>query len=294
MLNMLLPLDQWISPLLLVFGVTIFGLFFKLIIHSRIQKVAMRSEWEGDGLEMEGAGPTPGEGGGWTQVLLQRPKQLGVALKCNKADKKDTRMQMGLHLFEPIRVYFSLLEWPKSMEQVLRWHDERGTRVSRCRSHPGGDGITWLELLLDFWCCTRVEMKPMGCPKPGNLRAQTDLFRAAARRVAQICGERRLTQVAQTHKATSLSAFGQEWAAGFVARPRLLFADMVDKMLKALQQHMQELSPADRGMAFWEDFIPRVEVPDPIWTVDGRYEILTGGTRPGGALNMVTQGYRRV
>ena len=48
MLNMLLPLDQWISPLLLVFGVTIFGLFFKLIIHSRIQKVAMRSEWEGD------------------------------------------------------------------------------------------------------------------------------------------------------------------------------------------------------------------------------------------------------
>ena len=226
---------------------------------------------EGDGLEIEGAGPTPGEGGGWTQVLLQRPKQLGVALKCNKADKKDTRMQMGLHLLEPFRVYFSMLQWP----------------CQPGRSDRNAGGASWLELLLDFWCCTRVEMKPMGCPKPGNLRAQTDLFRAAARRVAQICGERRLTQVAQTHKATSLSAFGQEWAAGFVARPRLLFADMVDKMLTALQQHMQELSPADRGMAFWEEFIPRVELPDPIWTVDGRYDILTGGTRPGGALNIL-------
>ena len=42
--------------------------------------------------------------GGYTQTLFQRPKQLGVALKSNKMDKKDTRMQMGLHLLEPLRV----------------------------------------------------------------------------------------------------------------------------------------------------------------------------------------------
>ena len=45
---MLLPIEQWISPLLLVFGVTVFGLLFKLIIHSRIQKAVLRSEWQGD------------------------------------------------------------------------------------------------------------------------------------------------------------------------------------------------------------------------------------------------------
>tara|TARA_B100001094_G_scaffold203044_1_gene196963 strand:- start:1921 stop:2955 length:1035 start_codon:yes stop_codon:yes gene_type:complete len=47
-MDMLLPIEQWISPLLLVFGVTVFGLLFKLIIHSRIQKAVLRSEWEGD------------------------------------------------------------------------------------------------------------------------------------------------------------------------------------------------------------------------------------------------------
>ena len=96
------------------------------------------------------------------RTLLQRPQQQGVALKVNKLDKRDTRMQMGLHLFEPIRVYLSLLQWPKA-------------------APPGSQGVTWLELLLDFWCSTRVEMKPMGCRKPGDLRAQAELFRAASR-----------------------------------------------------------------------------------------------------------------
>ena len=129
-------------------------------------------------------------------------------------------------------------------------------------------------------------MKPMGCPKPGNLRAQTELFRAAARRVAQICSTR-VTNVRQTHKATSLSAVGQEWAKGFAQRPRLLFSEMVEKMLKCLCARGEEEGlPGDAGF-LWGSDIPRVELPDPIWTVDSRYDILTGGTRPGGALSVL-------
>ena len=30
-----------------------------------------------------------------------------------------------------------------------------------------------------------------------------------------------------------------------------------------------------------------VELPDPIWTVDGSYDIFTGGRRPGGVLNLL-------
>jgi hypothetical protein len=245
----------------------------KDIIEDFEKEMELESEDEAGGNDGGKGEDDPPDGlgvsGGYTQTLFQRPKQLGVALKSNKMDKKDTRMQMGLHLFEPLRVYFSLMQWPKT-----------------AHLSPSG-GVTWLELMLDFWCCTRVEMKPMGRPKTGCLRAQTELFRAASRRVARICGARRLTEVHQTHKATSLSAYGQEWATGFSARPLLLFGDMVHKMLIALQRRTEQDGAEDRNRAFWEGDIPWVELPDPIWTVDGRYDILTGGTRPGGALNIL-------
>ena len=188
-----------------------------------------------------------------------------MALKVNKLDERDTRMQMALHLFEPIRVYLSLLQWPKA-------------------APPGSQGVTWLELLLDFWCSTRVEMKPMGCRKPGDLRAQAELFRAASRRVAQIC-KGRITRTAQTHKATSPYELGQEWTPGFAARSRLLFPDLVEKLLRAIQRHACGTDPV---VPFWElELIPRLDLPVPVWTVDARYDILTGGTRPGGALNIL-------
>ena len=60
-----------------------------------------------------------------------------MALKTNKLDKRDTRMQMGLHLFEPLllRVYFSMLQWPSQPKGAAT---------------PNSEGVTWLELLLDF------------------------------------------------------------------------------------------------------------------------------------------------
>ena len=60
---------------------------------------------------------------------------------------------------------------------------------------------------------------------------------------------------------------------------------MVDKMVLAIQRHA---SGADPVVPFWDlEIIPRLELPDPIWTIDARYDILTGGTRPGRALNIL-------
>ena len=35
------------------------------------------------------------------------------------------------------------------------------------------------------------------------------------------------------------------------------------------------------------DGLPWVELPDPLWTVDARYDILSGGTRAGGPLSLL-------
>lgn len=208
----------------------------------------------------------------WKQILYKRPQKLGLSLKDNKSDRRDTRMQMGLHLFEPLRVYHSLLQWPDDTDPV-----------------PGEGGASWLELLLDHWCCTRVEMKPMGCPKTGRMRDQVELFAAASRRVAVVCGCK-LRPSPQTHKVTSLGTYGQPWASGFCRRPQLLFPDMVHKILAACQRRVEEASEEERADGqdpFWDAGIPNVELPDPIWTVDARYDILSGGTRPGGALSIL-------
>jgi len=48
MMEMSYPLDQWLSPLIIILGITGFGFLFKLVIHSRLRKAAEHSKWEGD------------------------------------------------------------------------------------------------------------------------------------------------------------------------------------------------------------------------------------------------------
>ena len=86
----------------------------------------------------EGSGST--EQGRWAQTLLRRPKQLGTALRFNKLDKRDSRMQMGLHLFEPIRVYFSLLQWPARSGEIALVVDTGSVRGRELTPHVGGPG----------------------------------------------------------------------------------------------------------------------------------------------------------
>ncbi len=45
---MAFPLDQWLSPLIVILGATVFGLIFKVVVHSRLSKIAEHSKWEGD------------------------------------------------------------------------------------------------------------------------------------------------------------------------------------------------------------------------------------------------------
>ena len=75
------------------------------------------------------------------QMTFTRPEMLWVALRHNKKDKRDTRMQMGLHLFEPIRIYPSSPQWPVGTNKGVA-------------TQPAAD-VSWLELLLGFWCTTR-------------------------------------------------------------------------------------------------------------------------------------------
>jgi hypothetical protein len=97
----------------------------------------MQVEGDSGGEDTEPAMVGLGSLGDYTQHMLERPQQLGVALKHNKKDKRDTGMQMGLHLFEPIRIYFGLLHWPKVLETLA------------CDGEPAD--VAWLELLCDFW-----------------------------------------------------------------------------------------------------------------------------------------------
>ena len=41
-------LEQWFNPLIILLGITGFGLLFKLIIHSRLKKIAAGTKWGGD------------------------------------------------------------------------------------------------------------------------------------------------------------------------------------------------------------------------------------------------------
>ncbi len=47
-MEMAFPLDQWLSPLIVILGATVFGLIFKVVVHSRLSKIAEHSKWEGD------------------------------------------------------------------------------------------------------------------------------------------------------------------------------------------------------------------------------------------------------
>jgi len=47
-MEMVFPLDQWLSPLIVILGATVFGLIFKVVVHSRLSKIAEHSKWEGD------------------------------------------------------------------------------------------------------------------------------------------------------------------------------------------------------------------------------------------------------
>ena len=40
--------DSWLDPIVVLLAVTVFGFIFKLVIHSRLSKVAQRSKWKGD------------------------------------------------------------------------------------------------------------------------------------------------------------------------------------------------------------------------------------------------------
>ena len=89
-------------------------------------------------------------------------------------------------------------------------------------------------------------------------------------------------------KATALADFGQEWTAGFLARSRPLFPDLGDKLLRKVSQStVGDPVAGVEAIGFWDGPIPAAELPDPPWTVDGRYNVLTGGARPGGAVNIL-------
>lgn len=63
---------------------------------------------------------------------------------------------------------------------------------------------------------------------------------------------------------------------------------MITKVIRANQGHAEE---SEEGLSFadpfWRSSTPTVELPDPTWTVDARYDILSGGARPGGALSIL-------
>ncbi|MFL2983275.1 MAG: mechanosensitive ion channel family protein [Candidatus Neomarinimicrobiota bacterium] len=48
MIDISFPLDEWFLPIFVIVAVTLFGIIFKFLIHSRLSKIAKRSKWEGD------------------------------------------------------------------------------------------------------------------------------------------------------------------------------------------------------------------------------------------------------
>ena len=48
--------EYWMEPIGVTFGVTIFGIFFKNVIHKRLKKAVEYSKWQGDDIIIAGSG----------------------------------------------------------------------------------------------------------------------------------------------------------------------------------------------------------------------------------------------
>ena len=98
----------------------------------------------------------------------EEAKFLGKSKVMNKADKRDTRIFQGLHLFQPLVWYLQTLEWePLTVDDAMR-------------------GTSWEELAMDFYVATRVPLAKPGRATNGTLKMQADHFRRTAQATAKM------------------------------------------------------------------------------------------------------------
>lgn len=170
-------------------------------------------------------------------ILGEGPTSLGVPKHKNSVDKKYTQVEVGVHLFEPIKWYLTQLEWEESDD-----------------IHSG---TTNAELALDFEVATGVPLQRPSDTGPRTLRERANTFAAAARRVAQLCGNKPPAPGLQSKYCTSLVPLEYKGLKGFHMRARLLHLEPVAAALA--QPHMYKLGGSVDTTCL--DFIPKWIVP---------------------------------
>jgi ribonuclease HI len=168
-------------------------------------------------------------------------------------------------------------KYPSSWLLPLKWYWEN-LEFPRHHDHLAEQGVTWIELMLDFEMATRVMLTGAKVTRRGKERekgpqigkgydtvAQRSYnFVSASRRVMAICGGDALPQ---STSICTLFAYRGQSRAGHPIRPKLMFPSEVFRELATQSMtYAGRLAPHQPLMGHWK-WPPRyVAMPRPLWT----------------------------
>ena len=190
-----------------------------------------------------------------SQPFTCKPFFTGTIPKNWRVYKAGSEWTFGIQTFGALHWYWSRLKWPQNAEE--------------------GQGITWLELALDFHAATHCVLNmPHEDPNSCTAAQRARFFNYASRRMAAICNAKLAPCEQMTH-CPVLTCVSLGRASGFTARPVLLCPNFVHSSLFLTVMKFN----CRLGQNF--KFVPEMPpYPSPMWSPDRPRHRLTGKQTP--------------
>jgi hypothetical protein len=177
-------------------------------------------------------------------ILPSPPVKLGLTARANKVDRRDTRMMnTGLRHYHPMKWYIESVRWPFPTLPIALT-----------------EGITWLELALDYVFATSLPLVESAVQDPGPLTRQVSFFMAGLRSVARMCKGRVHLSIA-TLVSEAVTKHGLPAMPGMLHRPTLFYGDRVQDMVAAIGAEASLPNAPHYGT----QLVQFGRLPPPIW-----------------------------